>query len=105
MMEKLGMPLPSSLQKKKKKKEPKSELWMQFYIGLHSELSSERSIGMGPGSIPVSAIHDLCYRYGFSLLEFHEIKYFISRLEEVWFEWWEKESERKSKDDPRKTQT
>ena len=90
-MKKHGIAIPKSWSRKP----PKHEYWMSFYMQAFEELSTERSIGLSLGPVPISSIWNYCDRYGIvdGYLVFEN---FIAILDQVYLKW-QNDAEKSSK--------
>ena len=58
---------------------------------------NERQFGMGIGPIPRSAMREYCADLGITGDQRDTLYYCVDRLDKVYMEWWNAESERKAK--------
>jgi hypothetical protein len=93
----MGLPIPDAIADP-----PELDPGLQWYLSAFFELSTDRSMGFGPGPIPGMAIRDFAKWYQVTADEFDDFVYLIRELDAEWLDWTAKQSEKKSKAKPGK---
>jgi hypothetical protein len=72
---------------------PELEMGLSFYYRAFGDLSTCRSIGMGAGEIPVTAIFQYAAHYGLLASETEDLKYIIRGMDAAFLEYHQKPKE------------
>jgi hypothetical protein len=84
-----GQPLPEKIQNA-----PTLLLGLEFYYNAFQDLSSCRSVGMGLGPIPWTAMNDYCRSYGIRGEQREDFFHHVSALDDKYREYVNKEAEK-----------
>lgn len=75
-------PLPPAIQNA-----PDLEMGLELFYGAFFDLTSCRSLGMGLGPIPWTAVNQYARAYGYSEEQEEDLQFYISRMDHAYMEW------------------